>query len=212
MTQAIESKLLATGQNFYRAIKINPANWLEFGNRIKSKAIFKEALIHAAGQFSFASMQDKLQEEILPDDVYAILHQKAELIKSGVKKAESCLITYYPRQIMRTRPLVTESQDSVQRASYSNDIYIWQALALFRHFLGDQMAHDRTHSALDQGYSFIKTIDNGGEAYLCSADVDTGFLTRFPMSSKGAAGIKQRLNEIKQTVKQWTTVSILPLP
>lgn len=211
MTQAIESKLLATGQNFYRAIKLNPVHWLEFGNRIKSKAIFKEALIHAAGQFSFASMQEKLEDDMLPDDVYAILHQKAEIIKSGVKKAESCLTTYYPQRIMRKRPLVTESQESISRASYSNDIYIWQALTLFRHFLGDQMAHDRTHHAPDQGYSFIKTIDNGGEAYLSSIEVDRGFLGRFPMSSKASLCLKQRLAEIKQTVKQWTTVSCFSL-
>lgn len=207
MTQAIESKLLATGQKFYSVVKMNPANWLDFGNRIRSKAIFKEALIHAAGQFSFPFMQAKLDEGVLPDDAYAILQQKAELIKKGVKQAESHLATYYPQRIMRRRPLVTDKRDNISVASYSNDILVWIPLSLFRHFLADQMAHDRTHNAPDQGYSFIKAIDKGGEAYLPSAEVDNGFHNRFPMSSKASACLKQRLTEIKQSLKQWTTVS-----
>ncbi|KAK4502350.1 hypothetical protein PRZ48_005775 [Zasmidium cellare] len=205
VTQAIESTLLACGQNFYFAISQNPIRWLEFATRIQSKAIFKEALIHAAGQFEMKIVQDNTPYDILPEDVITILEDKVNRIKRGVQKAQSCFSSYYPQRIMRARPDITEDREKISRASYSNDIIIWMALSVLRHFLLEQMSRDRTHHASDLGWSFIKTINTGGEAYLSSVELDRGFHTRFPMSGKASACLKQRLTEIKEALKQWTT-------
>lgn len=212
VTQAIESTLLATGQSLYKAIACNPPSWLTFGDRIRSKVIFKEALIHAAGQFNTPLIKRALYSGRLPDDVVAILIHKADVIKDAVRAAERHFASYYPQLLMREKPSTTGDRQKISRANYSNDIITWIAVNLFRHWCCDMVVADKTHHAQDLGWHFISVINSGGESYLPMKQLTQGFHARFPMSSKGASCLQHRLTEIKESVKQWTNVSLSLLP
>ena len=207
ITRPIEATLLPTGQNLYHAISTLPTPWLTFAYRIKSKAIFKEALIHAAGQWNTAGVQEAVADGRLPPKVLEILEAKANFIRSGVIMAERHLASYYPSMLMRERTVGLVGSDNIGRANYANDIIMWMALTVFRHWCSDMMATDQTHNSRDMGYGFMRAISIGGNEYLSRDVLQNQFHQRFPMSHKGMACVEHRLNEIKDIVKQWAMVS-----
>lgn len=146
------------------------------------------------------------KDEVVPEEVVTVLNDKVEKLQEMVSKAENHFFSYYPQAIMRVRPAALDQRDSISRASYSNDILSWMALAIFRHWLGECVTQDFTHHAEDLGWEFIMAINTGGEAYL-NAEELKHFHVRFPMSAKAAACINVRLGDIKEAVKQWTVVS-----
>lgn len=204
VTQPIEAALLATGGSIFRAIKDNPPAWLNFANRIKSKVLFKEALIHGAGQFNTPLVRTSLRHGQLPSSVLFVLIEKAHAIRDAVRMAERRLGSYYPQMLMREK---TFDRENISRANYSNDVITWMALCWFRHWINDMMVTDQGHMADDLGRSFIAMIATGGDAYMNKQQLVTQFHLPFPMTSKGMACIEHRLSEIKESVKQWCFVS-----
>ncbi|KXS94890.1 hypothetical protein AC578_1674 [Pseudocercospora eumusae] len=201
VSKPIEATLLATGQNLNRAIASNPVPWLTFAARVRSRAIFKEALIHAAGQFNQPSVMDKINRDEIPADVLEVLVRKGRWVQKTVSDSTRYLASYYPSMLLReVRP---GDKDNVSRASYGNDIVMWIAVCIFRHWICDLMASDRTHHAPDMGWAFVNAVCMGGDIYLSRQMLQHNFHVRFPMTSKGMACVEHRLAEIKDDVKQW---------
>ncbi|KAF2213959.1 hypothetical protein CERZMDRAFT_12857, partial [Cercospora zeae-maydis SCOH1-5] len=205
VSKPIEATLLGAGQNLYKAIADNPTAWLGFASRVKSRAIFKEALIHAAGQYNSDHVQSAMADDSLPYEVVELLRKKGEWVKKTVSDSSRYLASYYPSMLLREYK--AGDKDNVSRASYGNDIMMWIAVTIFRHWICDLMASDRTHHAKDGGWAFCNAICKGGDTYLDRKMLQMSFHARFPMTGKGMACVEHRLSEIKEDVKQW----ILPL-
>jgi hypothetical protein len=110
---------------------------------------------------------------------------------------------------MLLREIRPGDKDNVSRASYGNDIMMWIAVCIFRHWMCDLMASNRTHHAADCGWAFIDAVCKGGDTYLGREMLQRSFHTRFPMTGKGMACIEHRLAEVKDDIKQWAMVSRL---
>ena len=204
ITRPIEATLLATGQHLLKAVANNPTAWLSFAYRIRSKAIFRESLIHAAGQYMFPTVQASIENGDLPEEITTLLKKKASTIIEAVRSCERHLASYYPTILMREKTVGRVDRDNIGRANYANDIIMWIALCIFRHWASDMMASDQTHHAKDMGFAFINAVAKGGDAYLAKTVLHDQFHLRFPMSPKGMACTEHRLAEIKEVVKQWT--------
>ena len=205
VSKPIEATLLGAGQNLYKAIADNPTAWLGFASRVKSRAIFKEAMIHAAGQYSQPFVQAAMADGSLPDEVVKILKRKGEWVKKTVSDSSRYLASYYPSMLLRE--FKPGDKDNVSRASYGNDIMMWIAVTIFRHWVCDMMASDKTHQAKDCGWAWCSAICKGGDFYLDRKMLQTSFHSRFPMTGKGMACVEHRLAEVKDDVKQWILVS-----
>ena len=88
------------------------------------------------------------------------------------------------------------------RNSYSNDIFIWIALTIFRHYVGQNSTSDLIHNCDDAGIQFMSKIMGGGDAYLTKPDLED-FYRRFPMTNKGKSVVETWLMETKEYVKKW---------
>ncbi|CAK4019766.1 Hypothetical predicted protein [Lecanosticta acicola] len=203
VAQPMEAILLAQGQLLYYSISHMPISWLQLSYRIRSKPIFKEALIHATGQWNSHGVQQGIREGLLPDRVVDILEAKAGFIADGVLQVERRLGSYYPDVITRQQPSGRVSNDRCGRGDYANDIYMWMALNVFNKWCIDLMTSDHTRHSADMGFAFIRAVSEGGNAYLDRTTMLEHFHGRFPMSGKGMAGVEHRLLEIKEFVKEW---------
>lgn len=203
----IEATLLAVGQGLYKAIADNPTAWLSFATRVKSRAIFKEAMVHAAGQYSQPRTKVAMSDGTLAPEVVKILTRKGEWIKKSVSDSSRYLASYYPAMLLRE--FKPGDKDNVSRASYGNDIMMWIAVTIFRHWVCDMMAADNTHQAHDCGWAWCNVICEGGDKYLDRKMLQRSFHARFPMTGKGMACVEHRLAEVKMEVKQWILVSLL---
>lgn len=202
----IEATLLATGQILQRSIATTPTAWLDFAFRIKSRPIFREALIHTTGQYNTPSVQEDLRTT-MKKPLLEIVEKKAQLLLSAVKTAQLNILSYYPSQICRERTHDRAGLDNITRSSYGNDIMSWIALVAFRHYAAQGAVVDQTHRAEDMGYEYMHKIRQGGEQYLSKKEM-AGFHGFFPMSGKGEVVVENRLMEVKEGVKRFTLVSL----
>lgn len=201
VTGPIEATLLATGQSLYRAIAENPTGWLTFANRIHSRAIFKEALIHTVGMYNTDKIQTVIHDGLLADEILPIVERKAQEVLHGVSEITRRLVAFYPMALKREVTVGRIDKDNTGRADYGNDIFAWMSLSVFRHWLGDMLATDNVSHAKDMGFCFIQLIAQGGQAYLHRAIMQQRFHHMFPMSAKGMNVVEFRLTEIKEAVK-----------
>lgn len=201
ITKPIESTLFAIGQVVHQSIAQGPAAWLDFAYRIRSKFIFREALIHATGQYSTPKMQTAIQD-LLPKAVADVLEKRARILMNGVKMCLRNVLSYYPLHLQRARTIGLADMDNFGRNSYANDIFHWMALTVFRHYITQHVADDQTHHATDMGFALIQAISKGGDAYLDKASL-TEFHRLFPISHRGGAVVENKLNDIKEEVKKF---------
>lgn len=144
VTKSIEATLLATGQSLYRAIAQNPTGWLVFSNRIRSRAIFAEAMIHAVGCYNHNKIQVAIQDSIMDDAIVQLLERKAQEVMNGVSFTLRRLGAYYPVSLKRVATVGRIDKDNTGRNDYGNDILGWQALCVFRHWLCDMSKYRLT--------------------------------------------------------------------
>ncbi|TKA79738.1 hypothetical protein B0A55_04369 [Friedmanniomyces simplex] len=203
ITSPIEATLLATGQVLFVSISNQPAGWLDFAFRIRSRVLFREAMIHAVGQYNSDDMQNMIHT--LHPAVAELLTKKANTLKGAVKRSFQLMLSYYPTHLQRERTVGRCDRDNIGRSSYGNDIMDWLALVVLRHFLAQQVADDQTHQAADLGKSVIDVVIAGNDAYLSRRDLETwhGF---FPMSGRAKVVLDRKVGELKQAIKQYATV------
>ncbi|KAM0715216.1 hypothetical protein Q7P37_009681 [Cladosporium fusiforme] len=178
VTRPIEATLLSLGQVLQRSIATNPAPWLDFTFRLRSKSLWKEALIHGTGRFNSPPIRDALSTHDLHPSIAQILSKKAALLKSLSQRTQNQLLSYYPEALQRTKTVGRADRDSIGRASYANDIMQWLGLTVWRHWIAQQA--DRA----------------SGEAYLDRNQLRQ-FHEYFPMSLKGESVMENRISELK---------------
>lgn len=201
ITKPIESTLLYTGQVVHQSIAQDPAAWLNFAYRIKSKPIFREALIHAAGQYNTRAMQTAMQD-LIPKPIADLVEKKARILMNGVKMCLRNVLSYYPLHLQRAKTVGLADMDNFGRNSYANDIFHWMALTVFRHYVTQHVADDQTHHAPDMGYALLHAVSKGGDAYLDKGSL-IEFHRLFPMSARGYAVVENKLNDVKEEVKKF---------
>lgn len=197
VTRPIEASFLSLSQVLHRSIATNPSPWLDFSYRLRSKTLWKEALIHGAGRFNSPAIQASLRDNDLRPEIVSILTTKADLLKNLAIATETNLLSYYPESLQRTKTVGRADRDSIGRASYANDIMQWIGLTIWRHWLSQQVASDKTHHAEDMGWEFFRLVARAGEAYLDRNQLRQ-FHEYFPMSLKGESVVENRISELKQ--------------
>lgn len=152
IAKTIDSALLSEGQALFNAIAQSPICWIDLAHRIKSKVIFKEALIHLTGRYnelantppepSFAvanpiarSVLDQLHPE-----VRNLLEKKNKELKVACSRIEVFIVTHYPAQIQKESVTGRADRDDIGRQSYARDVFAWIAVCLYRHWIGQQFA------------------------------------------------------------------------
>ena len=204
MTKPIEADLAAKGQILHRAIAADPACWLEFASRIKSKLIYREALIHAVGQFYTERMQKALRT--LEPKTVEVLRKKTDILVDGLKNAQLKMISYFPPQLTRQLTVGYADHDNIGRSSYANDIFVWISVVVFRQFVSQSAIMDRTHQKEDMGYKVFSMLRTGGPSYLARDDLND-FYSHFPMTDKGKNVMESWLTSTKEHVKKFAAVS-----
>jgi len=209
ITKPIEATLLGTGQTLYRSIATAPAVWLDFALRIKSKFIYREAMIHAVGQYNTNNMATAMTQ--LDPRAAAIVNKKAGRLSDAVKDAMMRVMSFFPAQMLRSNVHNLANIDHFGRNSYSNDILSWMAITFFRQYIAQHVAGDQSHNAEDMGFALIKAIGEGGDGYLDKTTLEE-FHQFFPMSNRAKAVVENKINEIKESVKVFTTVNRIRIP
>ncbi|KAK5135590.1 hypothetical protein LTR08_005070 [Meristemomyces frigidus] len=200
ITKSIEAVLLATGQTLHQSIQRYPIAWLSFASRLRSRIIFREALIHGAGQFNCKGIAAEVEN--LPKAVSDILTKKAKVLMAAMQQAEMKILSYYPSHLQREKTVGRADKDNTGRASYANDVMSWIALTVLRHFFAQNLCNGNTHNAEDMGWEVVTAIMAGGDTYLNKPQLES-FHNLFPMSRKGAGVVEHRLDEMKELIKSF---------
>ncbi|KAI7203424.1 hypothetical protein KC316_g700 [Hortaea werneckii] len=200
VTHAIEATLLATGQLLQQSIASRPSPWLILAYKIRSRNLFRESIIHAAGQYN----TEEIKKEIvnMPKDVADLLNKKGRALREAVKMAEKRILSYYPTHLQREKTVGRADKDSIGRASYSNDVMSWIGLVVLRHFFTQLLADDATHNAPDMGKELVDAVMQGGDTYLDKGIMDQ-FHAYFPMSQKGASVLENKVSDMKESIKKF---------
>ena len=202
----LEATLLSSGKIVYQSIVKDPAAWLDFSHRIKSKPLFKEALIHAVGQYNSPNMIAAMEGNMRPA-IHELIQRKANAMKSGVQMVTNNILTYYPKHIQRARSTGLAEVDNTTRNSYGNDIITWMALSVFRQWFSQQVVAEKTLRAQDMGYETFSAMSKGGDEYLHQGSLGD-FHRIFPMSYKGGQTLMNKLFDVKEHVKHFVEVSL----
>lgn len=192
ISKAIDNKLLSQGPVLYRSIANSPILWMNTAYSIKSEVILKEALIHLVGNWN--AVEDHMKAVIHPE-MQSICKVKLEELISLRRNVNSQILGQYPEHIQREH-----GSNEIGRASYSNDIMTWMAIAVFRQYVGQAIARGLTFEAEDGGFEFYHKLNTGGQAYLDRSMVRQ-FHYRFPMSSKGQIVLENHLDDLKKMIK-----------
>jgi len=136
----------------------------------------------------------------LDHSIRDLIDKKYDALIKATKEVQSRIAAYYPAELRRTAVTGRVDRDPIGRKDYSNDIFTWMALSLFRHWYTLAIIHGKTHDATDMGYSIYKNIAEGGHAYL-DRNMTSQFHTLFPMSSKAQAVVHTKLDGVKEDMK-----------
>jgi hypothetical protein len=141
----INAVLLGQGQVLWRSVQANPFAWVDLALRVRSVAIFAEAIIHLVGRWNALTPD---QKEGLDPVVCKLCRAKHDELQGRLVHAECRILKFYMPET--TRELGAPPKH-IQRMSYANDIYCWMAMTLFRHWFGSILAVGANRLAPDGG-------------------------------------------------------------
>lgn len=131
-------------------------------------------------------------------DVPAVKHlvekYHRRLMAKG-KALELRIMSVYPGDMC-----TPTQQLPIKREQYSKDIFVWMALAFFRHWLGQKIINQKGYDSEDGGYELYKQLGTAGEAYMDRL-VMNQFHAKFPMTKKAMNVLENYLFEIKECIK-----------
>ena len=179
----------------------DPESWFYFAYRIRSRELYRETLIQSAGRFQ--TVKFKAVVPSLSEVTYDLADQKATDLKDRVKRLFHNILSYYPSEIQRTATTGYADTDNIGRNSYSNDIFIWMALTIYRHCVSLEAFAAIDHE--DMGYDLVARIAKGGDNY-CTKTECGPFFQLFPMTAKARDVANKKIKEIKDHVKPWAAV------
>jgi len=197
----VEANLLRLNQIIWKHLCARPEGWIHLAARLQSPLIFREAMLHIIGRFH---LKNGIKEKFLTSDehgemgrkIWDLIVKKAKELKDKKLRVERHLLEYYP-----PRMLHKENDTHVPgRAIYANDIYLWQALTIFRQYCGSAFVANYHHRSCDGGLAFYRTIAAGGGAYLRPETLNS-YYQCFSMSGKGKSCLAVALETIKNDMK-----------
>lgn len=191
ISESVDIALLRQGQVLFRSIAANAIAWADLAFRVRSPTIFKEALIHLIGQWNRLSQADR---DTLNPEVLKICQRKHDDLNIVKQAIEIRILGHYPGVVQR------QAVANPGRMSYSNDIYMWMVLSLFRHWFSQSVCEQRNFLCKDGGATLYRQIGEGGYSYLDRKTLE-GFHAYFPMSGKGMSVLENHLSVYKQELK-----------
>lgn len=195
ISESVDIALLRQGQVLFRSIAANAIAWSDLSFRVRSPSIFKEALIHLVGQWNRLSQTDR---DTINPEVFKICQRKHDELNIMKQAIEIRILGHYPGVVQR------QALSNPGRMSYSNDIYMWMVLSLFRHWFSQSICEQRNFLCKDGGATLYRQIGEGGYAYL-DRKILEGFHTYFPMSGKGMSVLENHLSVYKQELKPFVS-------
>lgn len=192
----VEVALMKHGQDLFRSIKSLPIGWATMSWSIKSEIIFRESIIHLAGDYKRTRNNTVAMNELAKSPILKQLVEEhhRKLINKG-KDLEMTIMSTYPGD------MCTPSKKlPIKREDYSRDILVWMALTFFHHWLGQRIILQRGYHSEDGGYELYKQLGSAGEAYM-DRTVMNQFHNRFPMTKKAMNVLENHLLEVKECIK-----------
>ena len=195
VSESVDIALLRQGQVLFRSIAANAIAWADLASRVRSPTIFKEALIHLIGQWNRLSQADR---DTLSPEVLKVCQRKHDDLNIVKQAIEIRILGHYPGVVQR------QALANPGRMSYSNDIYMWMVLSLFRHWFSQSVCEQRNFLCKDGGATLYRQIGEGGHTYLDRKTLE-GFHSYFPMSAKGMSVLENHLSVYKQELKPFVS-------
>ncbi|EXJ62782.1 hypothetical protein A1O7_03221 [Cladophialophora yegresii CBS 114405] len=189
----VDLALMRQDSVLWTSILGNPHVWIELGRRVRSPAIYSEAVIHLVGQWGTIPDEEKSR---LNADIREIVDRKANELSVLKEAIELRILGHYPEFMRRS------AANKPGRPTYGNDIYMWMAVCFFRQWFAQSISDDRTRRAPDGGLSFYTALSEGGEAYLSHPDFQE-FHKYFPMSMKACQLLEANMGVLKEDVKRF---------
>ncbi|KAF2681698.1 hypothetical protein K458DRAFT_456763 [Lentithecium fluviatile CBS 122367] len=196
ISKPVEVALMKHGQALFRSVQSMPVGWVEMALDIRSETIFRECVIHLAGNWKKVRAEPGIMGRLKEDPAVRHLVERyhRRLVAKG-KMLETSVMSIYPGD------LATPSKDlPIKREEYSKDILVWMALTFFRHWLGQRIISQKGYHADDGGYELYKQLGTAGEAYM-DKHVMYQFHAKFPMTKKAMNVLENHLLEIKECIK-----------
>ncbi len=195
ISESVDIALLRQGQVLFRSIAANATAWADLAFRVRSPTIFKEAMVHLVGQWNLLSQADR---DGLKPEVLNLCQRKHEELKLMKQAVEIRILGHYPVVVQR------QQTSTPGRMSYSNDIYMWMVLSLFRQWFSQSICEQRNYLCRDGGATLYRQIGEGGYTYLDRKTLE-GFHSYFPMSHKGMCVLENHLSVYKQELKPFVS-------
>lgn len=197
ISKPIEVALLKHGQDLFRAIQDKPHAWIQLAYRIKSEIVFRECMVHLAGNWKVLQLEHAVKDRLRETPgLRALVEKYHRALQAQCKKLELTISTYYPSKLA----LPVEDLP-IKREAYARDILVWMALSFFRHWLGQRLNMEQGRLAKDSGYALYKQLGTAGEAYMDKSVINQ-FHTKFPMTKKALNVLEKHLFELKDCVKE----------
>ena len=197
----IEANFLRLNQVLWKHIGDRPEGWIQVAARLQSPLMFRECLIHIVGKYHLENGVDrtflnKRDHGPVAPKIWALIVQKAKELKDKKLRVERVLMEFYPDRMIHK-----EDPETIPgRAIYAADIYLWQALVVFRQFITSAFFSNFHHKAKDGGLSFYRTIGAADATSLRAETLDK-FHQSFDMSPKAKGLLIAALEQIKAEAK-----------
>lgn len=197
----VEANLLRLHQTLWKHIEEKPDGWVHIAARLESPLIFRECLIHLVGRYHLENGVNELflrkkAHGDLTEKIWALVIQKAKELKDKKLRVERTLVEFFPIRMVHKE----DNETIPGRAIYAADIYLWQALVIFRQFISSAFFSNFHHKAKDAGLSFYRTIGAADATYL-RADTLDKFHLSFDMSPKAKGLLIAALEQVKSEAK-----------
>jgi hypothetical protein len=198
ISKSIDVALVKHGQDLFRSIQKMPWGWVGLAVSIKSELMFKEAVVHLAGNWRTISRNQEamiiLQQA--GKGVRELCERLHESNLAAAMQLELAVMSLYPGDMA-----TPSKQLPIKREHYAKDVLVWMALSFFRHWLGQRIISEQGSQALDGGYELYVQLGMAGEAYM-DKSVISQFHSKFPMTKKAMNILETHLLEIKECVKE----------
>jgi hypothetical protein len=196
ISKPVEVALIKHGQAFFRAVQAQPAVWATTALMMKSETIFREAMIHLAGNWKTVRKDSKAMERLREKPVVRMLAEKYNRKLMGkAKNLELQVLGIYPGDMCEP-----STNLPIKREDYAKDILIWMALTFFRHWVTQRIVSGKGYISEDGGFELYRMLGTAGDEYM-DKGVMNQFHSKFPMTKKGMNVLENHLLEIKECIK-----------
>lgn len=206
--ESIERALLNCSDSMWSYVARKPAEFLVLARTIRSRSIFKEALIHCVGKWKLMNPNQRARVGEI-EELRNLVLVKLVSTWQFKKKKERDMVGYYPDNLKDIRnDQRTMAGSAPGRVVYAAHIFSWIALCLFRQWMGQMISEGASFRAGDGGYILYTAMSKGGNHYLKRAEMDS-FYQIFPMTDKARNIIDNAMNLIKDGMKPFVDTLIV---